>query len=336
MFRSRVVTVMVCALLTLGACGQSEDPDEPAEEAEAPSSVTLRTGPNDPEDPNIAVTEFLPEKVVVKTGTEVTWEYAGPEPHSVTFFPEGQTPPPPGADPSLSEGNEATGPVDGATFINSGLRPAGPDAPEPFKLTFDKAGTFNYVCVIHPLMTGQVTVTDDEAEADSQAEITRRGDDELEQWLEEGRAAKQKLVSAPARSATEGNATVWSVEMGATTEHTDVLAFHPVSAAIKPGDRVVFVNNSGAPHTATFAGGAELPQNPESDEAKAAAPGPSPQTLSMTRLFNTGWLPPNAPPGAAPPEAARSYTYVVPESGDYSYVCILHAPSGMVGTIKVA
>jgi plastocyanin len=58
--------------------------------------------------------------------------------------------------------------------------------------------------------------------------------------------------------------------------------------------------------------------------------------LTSDTLFNTGWLPPNAPPGAAPPEAARSYTYVVPTAGDYNYVCLLHAPSGMVGTIKVA
>jgi plastocyanin len=66
----------------------------------------------------------------------------------------------------------------------------------------------------------------------------------------------------------------------------------------------------------------------------AAAPGKSPQTLNATDFFNTGWLPPNAPPGAGPPEAARSFTFTVPAAGTYAYVCILHSPSGMAGTIQ--
>ena len=338
MRKRRGLAVMLVSMLILGACGQDE-PEEAApqpEEERGPDSVELRAAPNEPEDPNIAILEFLPEKIAVKTGADVTWNFRGPEPHSVTFFPAGQTPPPPGEDPRLFEGLEPSGPVDGSTLINSGLRPTGPEPPEPFEVTFDKAGTFNYVCVIHPLMTGEVTVTDDAESADTQEEITERGDEEYEQWLEDGRGAKERLLAAPPRSTTEGGTTTYIVQMGATTEHADVLSFAPADPSIKPGDRVTFLNNSGAPHTATFAGGATVPQDPESAEAMNAAPGPSPQTLTATGLFNTGWLPPNAPPGAGPPEAARSYTYVVPEAGEYKYVCLLHVPSGMAGTIKVA
>ena len=64
---------------------------------------------------------------------------------------------------------------------------------------------------------------------------------------------------------------------------------------------------------------------------------PSPLTLTPTGgPFNTGWLPPAAPPNAPPPEAVRSFTFMIPEAGDYPYICILHVPSGMAGTIKVA
>jgi plastocyanin len=122
--------------------------------------------------------------------------------------------------------------------------------------------------------------------------------------------------------------------MGTNTQHTTVLAFQPASAAVKAGDKVTFVNNSFDPHTATFKGTKQLPANPESPEAMAAAPGKSPQTLNSTDLFNTGWLPPNVPPGQGPPEAVRSYTYTIPAAGAYSYVCLLHAPSGMGGTIN--
>jgi hypothetical protein len=67
-------------------------------------------------------------------------------------------------------------------------------------------------------------------------------------------------------------------------------------------------------------------------------PGPSPQTLDTTNLFNSGLLPPNAPesPGGSPPcVAARSFTFVVPAAGNYPYYCILHASSGMSAPISV-
>ena len=80
--------------------------------AAAATDVTLKGGLNDPKDPNIAVLEFLPETVKVATGTTVTWEIAGPEPHSVTFVPPGTTVPPSiETDPSLTFPTPATASV---------------------------------------------------------------------------------------------------------------------------------------------------------------------------------------------------------------------------------
>jgi plastocyanin len=97
---------------------------------------------------------------------------------------------------------------------------------------------------------------------------------------------------------------------------------------------VVFINNSGAPHTASFGGKQSVPSDPESPAAMKPAPGPSPQRLNASDFLNTGWLPPNAPPGAGPPARARSFTFAVPKAGNYGYVCILHAPSAMAGRIR--
>ena len=97
----------------------------------------------------------------------------------------------------------------------------------------------------------------------------------------------------------------------------------------KAGDKVVFLNDSAAPHTATFSGDTPPIENPLDPRTDVPAPGPSPQTLDATQFFNTGLLPPNAPPGAGPPEAARSFTFNIPAAGDYSYYCILHVTSGM-------
>ena len=144
-----------------------------------------------------------------------------------------------------------------------------------------------------------------------------------------------QLAVMPIVTNSDGT-TTWTIEMGTSTAHTDVLAFTPVPAAIKAKDKVVFVNNSGAPHTASFAGKQSLPASPLDPAVDAPKPGPSPQTLNATDFINTGLLPPNAPPGSGPPLAARSFTFTVPAAGQYNYVCLLHVSSGMAGVINVA
>ena len=62
--------------------------------------------------------------MTVKTGAAVEWRFAGPEPHSVTFLPPGQTPP----SPEIPEGEALFAPstppattYDGKSLVNSGL-----------------------------------------------------------------------------------------------------------------------------------------------------------------------------------------------------------------------
>lgn len=68
---------------------------------------------------------FSPKAVTVKVGDSVTWTNADSVPHTVTSeaFDSG----------SLAQG-------------------------QSFTYTFDKAGTFDYKCSIHPTMTGTVNV----------------------------------------------------------------------------------------------------------------------------------------------------------------------------------
>jgi plastocyanin len=187
-------------------------------------------------------------------------------------------------------------------------------------------------------MTGTVKVVDKGGDVDTPEDVATARAADQDEYLAEGQAAKKALVDEePIKTANDDGSSTWTVHMGTTTEHTDILAFAPVPLDAKAGDTVTFLNDSGAPHTASFFGeGAEPINDPTDPRVDPPAPGPSPQELTGTGFYNTGLLPPNAgPPGQAPPEAVRSFSFTIPEAGDYGYVCLLHAPSQMVGTIKV-
>jgi len=329
-----VALLSVVGLVALAAPVDASSVHAAPRAVAAPASVSLVAGVNDLEDPNIAVLEYLPAKVKVATGTTVTWNIAGPEPHSVTFVPPGTTvPPSTETDPSLTLPTPATVPYDGTTLVNSGVLPLGATSQvQKFSMSFAKTGTYTYYCVLHPNMVGTITVTDDTQ--DSQQKITKTGNKEEAAYLKEGEAAKAKLLKTKPKSTKNADGTTrYTVAMGASTPHTDVLAFAPTPKNVKSGDQVTFVNNSAAPHTASF-GGTLVPTIPTADNVVQPQPGPSPQALAPDTYLNTGWLPAKTDQG--PPLSARSYTYSVPAPGKYTYVCVLHLPSGMAGEIDAS
>src|SRR5207244_13374514 len=109
-----------------------------------------------------------------------------------------------------------------------------------------------------------------------------------------------------------------TLQAGNSSAHTAIPPLDPVPAVVKHGDKVTFVNNSMAPHTASFFNTQPPILSPEDPAADKAAPGPSPQKLNAKDLFNTGTLPPNAPPGSGPPEAARRFTFSEPTAGEHT------------------
>jgi plastocyanin len=104
-----------------------------------------------------AVQAYDPATVTVKAGETVTWKTASPyEPHTVTFKSPYKTPGDPGA--IAPHGDKSGGTYTGG-FTSSGLFGAPPFPSDTFSLKFPKAGTYEYVCTIHPGMKGAVTVT---------------------------------------------------------------------------------------------------------------------------------------------------------------------------------
>ena len=131
------------------------------------------------------VQDFGPKELSIKTGSSVTWVVVGP--HTVSFnapedlassaiikgpdgaFHANEKVFAPAGGPGAPEGPPSDGPpgppkiVDGGRFDGSGFRSSGiflsfPPSLLGYKLTFTKAGTYPYECLIHPGMEGTVKV----------------------------------------------------------------------------------------------------------------------------------------------------------------------------------
>ena len=114
--------------------------------ARAAQTLIIKAGGGEP---GISVDLFLSSQVRVNTGDTLRWSWGWIEPHTVTF---GR----PTGDPTLP--THPAGQVidfDGTQFISSGLT-GGPTA--RIDIRFTTKGVYSYFCVIHPNMTGTLTV----------------------------------------------------------------------------------------------------------------------------------------------------------------------------------
>jgi plastocyanin len=106
----------------------------------------------------VAVDRFSPSKISVKAGDTVTWNGSSPfMPHTVSFES-------PFKDPSEPDAFRPAGAKAGSSYT-SGVAHSGIFGPAPyyptstFSLRFDRAGSYHYVCILHPGMDGTVEVS---------------------------------------------------------------------------------------------------------------------------------------------------------------------------------
>jgi plastocyanin len=92
------------------------------------AAPTLSAAPVNSNAVNIDGFAFVPATVTVKAGSTVTWTNEDEDPHTVV--------------------------ADGGAFRSQALGVGG-----TYSFTFPAAGTFEYLCSIHPFMRGSVTVT---------------------------------------------------------------------------------------------------------------------------------------------------------------------------------
>jgi plastocyanin len=132
--------------------GQQQTNAKVTTNADGTKTYTVDVGGND--NPYGSLMQFYPPSVDVATGDTVTWETVTHTPHTVTFHPEMFQGDPFGP-PAIPQGA-----YDGSSLANSGIIQADTPATS-FSLKFSKAGSYQYVCLLHATegMVGKVNVS---------------------------------------------------------------------------------------------------------------------------------------------------------------------------------
>jgi plastocyanin len=128
MRRRLLAVVPAVGVLLLAGCSQPRPTASSAAPTTTAVSITAPAAPVRGDQVSIDGFAFAPVTLTVPAGTTVTWTNRDEEPHTV----------------AASDGSfHSPGMGTGATFTH----------------TFSTAGTFEYVCSIHPMMHGTVVVT---------------------------------------------------------------------------------------------------------------------------------------------------------------------------------
>ncbi len=368
---SRKLSLLVLALLLMGLTGGRSGTASAASnnQAGSPQTWTVLVGGQG----EIEQTEhgpagawqfmkFYPNRITVNAGDTIVWKLNAAEIHNVIFPPPGQNyvpfvTPQGGPPPELVVnplGVVSTGgpTYDGSAAASSGSISMAPPGVQEYRLTFTKAGSFNYLCSIHSTqlpngqvegMLGNVTVqtagtayprTQAQIDAEAQAAIAADAQTAL------GAEAQAKQVAPP--EAGPNGAMIYHGNMGYDFGDFGYMRFSPTDFTIHVGDTIEWMQTSAVtPHTLTLLSGGK---EPDLVMVTPQAAGPpkftiNPQILAPaggasyngTGFYSSGFINGTQDPAPGP----RTYHLTFTKAGTYEYVCMLHDTLGMTGHVTV-
>mgnify|MGYP001573859328 CR=1 FL=1 len=123
----KIITLLLLLIgtLSLGGCSLYGGTQNRTTAIPTPTPTPAQVAPGEANDVNIQNFAFAPETLIIKKGATVTWTNNDSAPHQIksdTFNSE-----------RLSNG-------------------------QSFSFTFNDAGSFDYICSLHPSMTGKIIV----------------------------------------------------------------------------------------------------------------------------------------------------------------------------------
>ena len=306
------------AALALGGC-QSGSVNPPPFATGSPVFTITAGGSSNTE--AMQSLRFYPSSLTVNVGDTVHWAFPSGEPHTVTLLgPRASYPPP--NDPTAAQpfGSAA---YDATAYTSSGFQLLGAS----YSLTFTKAGTYTYTCLLHgPAMQGTIVVqpagtpypaSNTTAELGAPAALAADlalGTAALTQFPYV--AGGPHLAAGLTPGLTAGPPSPVTV-----LRFLDGPSLAATTVTVHVGDIVTWTNQSNnEPHTVTIApAGAPFPNlNP-------FAPPSGGNVYDGTTLVNSGVLPPGA-----------SFSLKFTTAGTFTYHCIFHDDTEhMIGTVIV-
>src|SRR5215213_452308 len=302
---------------------------------------------------------FFPRELTINACDTVFFDFQGHHaPHTVTFLsgeeatklivPADEVGTPAAGEPQIMFNPAAAFPAggnmyDGTGVLNSGLNVLFPPD-QTFTVTFTAPGSFDYLCLVHPLMMkGTVTVQEQGAAVPyEQNDIDSMVVEHMTQLTEDGKAEIAEYSSSASPTAGSAAGNVWDVRAGAEVDEVAALRFMPDNVTIAAGDTVRWtVESEFEPHTVTFLGGEEPPELIEPQMQEGAPPklvfNPDvvgrvgPEVYSGTGYANSGAM------GADFEEYTGLTTYELTfdTPGEYPYYCALHGSPTMGMRAKV-
>ncbi len=245
---------------------------------------------------------------------------------------------------------------DGTSVVNSGVIPASTGAAFPVQIAANTApGTYHYICLIHPGMSGTLTVVAAGQPATSPTTLAAQAKAEYNQ-LNAGAVTAEAAASVPTSTPNVDGTRTWTVHVGVTADDVDLLEYLPASLPIRKGDSVKF-DGSGTtqePHTVTTFGGLAAGfgffgqnqcENPAGADTPAKQVNGPPQLgcadpSTIEQPFNLGV---QGEPTTISSEStaasafvsgrqdtqalggATSHTYHLTNNGVFAFVCTIHA-----------
>jgi plastocyanin len=288
---------------------------------------------------------FLRKTTTVHVGDTVRWRFRGF--HTVTFPVKGKEPPAftlatpakvsgaldgagrpfwfNGQLPALAPNPVAAGPSKGTAYNGTRLRNSGLPAtpPKAYSLKFTRTGDFDYYCVVHPGMEGEVRVVSSRRRVPTEAQNRAAATSELNRLVAQGR-------TAAARPSTAGTVEVGRAPRG---QRFTIDAFFPSNPTVKVGQTVRFTmagQNATEIHTATLGPltRAQVPFiGPAGINAIAAYPSDPPPTLPPytganhgNGFLNTGLLDNDSATATIPNMGAVTFA----TAGTFQLKCLVH------------
>ncbi len=310
------------------------------------------------------IMKFYPDNLTINAGDTIDFKLNSTEVHNVLFLAPGEKAPdtiivqpnpngPPSFFANLAVDAPSGGPnFDGTAQAGSGQMGGPPTNPREYKLTFTKAGSFDYLCSYHSFagpdgklmgMLGKVVVQDantaypktaDQVNTDAAAAIAT---DQAE--VVKGEPAVQQLAQA-SRPGPNGT-TIYQVNVGGQNMNPmgDYMRFYPSELTVHEGDTVEWVWH-GFPHNVLLASGGKEPDlvlvqpqpgGPPKVQFNPAVMLPNGgNSYNGMGVVNSGVMQPDTQGNYA-----HTFTLTFTKAGKYEYICTFHDQVGMTGHITV-